>query len=176
MNKAVSSSDASIDDTVRGELVQGDIRVVSGSVLAGRTASGPAEGYLGRYHLQISALAENRRREFLGWLAPGRNQYSATRAFASSLTRPSAFALTTASHGPVRPNVPIGSYVRVMPFDIEPVFLLRALAIGDLEQAEALGALELEEEDLALCTFVSPDKHDYGALLRNVLDQLRKEG
>ena len=72
--------------------------------------------------------------------------------------------------------VPIGMYERIMPLDIIPTFLLRALEIGDLERAEKLGALELDEEDLALCSFVCPGKQDYGEHLRKVLDQIHKEG
>jgi Na+-transporting NADH:ubiquinone oxidoreductase subunit A len=71
--------------------------------------------------------------------------------------------------------VPIGSYERVMPMDLMPTFLLRALATKDLERAEALGALELDEEDLALCTFVDPGKTEWGPLLRDMLERLRKE-
>jgi Na+-transporting NADH:ubiquinone oxidoreductase subunit A len=56
-----------------------------------------------------------------------------------------------------------------------PTFLLRALLTGDVEQAEALGALELDEEDLALCTFVCPGKHDYGPLLRRALERIERE-
>ena len=70
--------------------------------------------------------------------------------------------------------VPIGAYERVMPMDILPTFLLRALITGDVERAEALGALELDEEDLALCTFVCPGKFEYGPLLREMLDAHRE--
>jgi Na+-transporting NADH:ubiquinone oxidoreductase subunit A len=63
-----------------------------------------------------------------------------------------------------------------MPLDILPTQLLRALLVRDVESALALGALELAEEDLALCTFVCPSKYDYGPVLREVLDQLEKEG
>ena len=70
----------------------------------------------------------------------------------------------------------IGLYERVMPMDIIATYLLRALSVGDLEQAERLGALELDEEDLALCTFVCAGKNDYGPHLRQVLDTLEREG
>jgi len=67
-------------------------------------------------------------------------------------------------------------FERVVPFDILPTFLLRALAAGDYEQAERLGCLELAEEDVALCTFVDPGKIDYGPLLRSNLDRIYHEG
>jgi len=167
---------AALDELMEGELAPGDHRVVSGSVLAGRKAMGEIEGYLGRFHLQVAALAEGREREFLGWLAPGRDKFSITNAFASAFHRRRRYALTTTTHGSIRPMVPIGAYEAVTPMDIEPTFLLRALLTGDAERAEALGCLELDEEDLALCTFVSATKYDYGPMLRSVLDQLQKEG
>ena len=72
--------------------------------------------------------------------------------------------------------VPVGNYERVMPLDILPTQLLRSLIVGDTEQAQLLGALELDEEDLALCTFVCPGKTEYGSLLRERLTQIEKEG
>lgn len=84
--------------------------------------------------------------------------------------------MTTALGGGRRAIVPIGSYERVMPLDILPTFLLRALEVDDVEQAEALGALELDEDDLALCTFVCPGKGDYGSMLRRNLTIIEKEG
>ncbi|MCP4640088.1 MAG: NADH:ubiquinone reductase (Na(+)-transporting) subunit A, partial [bacterium] len=80
------------------------------------------------------------------------------------------------TNGGERAMVPIGSYERVMPMDIMPTFLLRALAVNDIERAEQLGCLELDEEDLALCTFVCPSKYDYGPILRRNLDIIEKEG
>ena len=72
--------------------------------------------------------------------------------------------------------VPIGTFERVMPMDILPTFLLRSLLVGDIEQAEKLGVLELDEEDLALCTFVCSGKTDYGPVLRRNLAMIEKEG
>ena len=167
---------AALDDITAGELNPGDVRVISGSVLAGRTAAGPIFGYLGRYHQQIACLQEGRNREFLGWLAPGKHKYSTIPIYTSSLSSGAAFNLNTSLNGSHRAMVPIGLYERVMPMDIEPTFLLRALIVGDLEQAELLGCLELDEEDLALCTFVCPGKYEYGPILRQALDRIEKEG
>jgi Na+-transporting NADH:ubiquinone oxidoreductase subunit A len=83
--------------------------------------------------------------------------------------------MTTALNGEPAAMLPLGSFERVMPLDILPTPLLRALAVGDTERALDLGCLELEEEDLALCTFVCPSKLDYGALLRRTLLQIEKE-
>ena len=166
---------ANTTELTDGQLTEGENRVVSGSVLSGRTAKGPL-AFLGRYHLQISALAEGRKRELFGWLWPGFNKFSVKNVFASSLTPGKRFAFSTALHGSDRAIVPIGSYEKVMPLDILPTFLLRALAVDDVEQAEALGCLELDEDDLALCTFVCPGKGDYGAMLRRNLTIIEKEG
>jgi Na+-transporting NADH:ubiquinone oxidoreductase subunit A len=166
---------AHTDELVEDELVDGESRVVSGSVLCGRKAEGPL-AFLGRYHLQISVLAEGREPELFGWLRPGLDRYSVKNTYASSLLPSKKFAFSTAAYGAGRAVVPVGSYEKVMPLDILPTFLLRALAVDDIEQAEALGCLELDEEDLALCTFVCPGKGDYGALLRRNLAIIEKEG
>lgn len=167
---------ASTDELVAGELQDGENRLISGSVLAGRRASGDQLGYLGRYHQQISVVREGRDREFFGWLAPGLNKFSTINIFLSRLLPGKKFAFTTSTHGSRRAIVPIGMYERVMPLDILPTFLLRALVMGDVEQAEELGCLELDEEDLALSTFVCPGKNDYGPYLRQVLTTIQNEG
>ena len=167
---------ASIDEIVDGELVEGDNRTISGSVLSGRTAAGEIHGYLGRYHNQVSALREGREREFLGWMSPGLNRFSTINTFVSALIPGKKFALSTSTNGSRRAIVPIGMYERVVPMDIEPTFLLRALMMKDVERAEELGCLELDEEDLALCTLVDPGKNEFGPYLREVLSILEKEG
>jgi Na+-transporting NADH:ubiquinone oxidoreductase subunit A len=166
---------ASIDELVGGELVPGEQRVLSGSVLDGRIASGDVHGYLGRHHLQVSALPEGRRREMFGWIAPGRDKFSLWGVVAGHFAKGAGLPLTTTTNGGKRAMVPIGGYERVMPMDLMPTFLLRALIIGDIERAEALGCLELDEEDLALCTFVCPGKIEYGPLLRAMLDRIERE-
>jgi Na+-transporting NADH:ubiquinone oxidoreductase subunit A len=166
---------ACIDDLVRGQLTDGENRVISGSVICGRTAVPPNQ-FLGRYHLQISALREGRDQEFLGWQRAGFDKFSITRAYAGTLRKDKRFPLTTNLNGGARAIVPIGAYERVMPMDILSTHLLKALIVGDTESAQALGALELDEEDLALCTFVCPGKYDYGSILRRNLAQIEKEG
>jgi Na+-transporting NADH:ubiquinone oxidoreductase subunit A len=152
-------------------------RVISGSVLHGHRAMGSRFGYLSRYTNQISCLNEDNKRRFMGWLAPGFDRFSITRAFGSALRGSSArYDFTTTTHGGHRAMVPIGLFEKVMPLDIMPTFLLRALLMDDLERAEALGCLELDEEDLALCSFVSPGKEDYGPALRRNLFEIWKEG
>ncbi len=167
---------AATTDLVADQLSPGENRVISGSVLFGRTAEGPV-AWLGRYANQISVVPEGRDREFLGWQMPGFDRFSITRVFASSLFGGGRkYDFTTATHGSHRAMVPVGVYERVMPLDILPTFLLRALEVGDTDQAQALGALELNEEDLGLCTFVSPGKTEYAPLLRRSLTIIEKEG
>jgi Na+-transporting NADH:ubiquinone oxidoreductase subunit A len=151
-------------------------RVISGSVLSGRTALGAVSGYLGRYHQQISVVPEQRERVFLGWLTPGASAFSITNLFLSRLTPRRRFSLGTSTNGSPRAIVPFGLYERVLPMDLIPIYLLKSLVMGDVERAEELGCLELEEEDLALCSFVCPGKIDYGPHLRSALSILEKEG
>ncbi|QSX29142.1 Na(+)-translocating NADH-quinone reductase subunit A [Shewanella cyperi] len=166
---------ASIEQLAAGEVQPGNVRRISGSVLNGRTASGP-QAFLGRYHLQLSLLEEGTEKEFIGWMLPGANKYSITRAFLGHLSPSRLFNMTTSTGGSDRAMVPIGNYERVMPLDILPTMLLRSLLAGDTDGAVALGALELDEEDLALCTFVCPGKYDYGSYLRSCLDTVEREG
>lgn len=166
---------ASTNDLTAGELEGDDNRVISGSVLAGSTAVGP-HAYLGRYHNQVSALAEGREKELLGWVAPGSDKFSVTRSFLAHLNPKKLFNMTTSTGGSDRAMVPIGNYERVMPLDILPTLLLRDMLSGDSDGAQTLGCLELDEEDLALCTFVCPGKYVYGEVLRDILTTIEKEG
>ena len=157
------------------ELHEGENRVLSGSVLNGTHAIGP-HAFLGRFHLQVSVLKEGREKELLGWVAPGRDKFSITRTTLGHFLKKKLFNFSTDTHGGERAMVPIGSYERVMPLDILPTVLLRDLLAGDTDSAQALGCLELDEEDLALCTYVCPGKYEYGPVLRRVLTQIEQEG
>ena len=167
---------ADIGQLIDGELEGDGNRVVSGSLLNGRKYVEGPEGFLGRYHLQLSVLAEGGERELLGWQAPGFNKFSIKRAYASAMNKTKLFNMTTDTGGSKRAMVPIGMYEHVMPLDVLPTFLLRSLIVGDTEQAQALGALELDEDDMGLCTFVCPGKYDYGPILRKNLAQIEHEG
>jgi Na+-transporting NADH:ubiquinone oxidoreductase subunit A len=170
---------AALDELMRGELVDdAPVRIVSGSVLDGRTAGDDTTAFLGRHHRQVSALHEGGERELFGWITPQPRRFSLWSVvaghFAGRFGRP--LPLDTSVNGGDRAMVPIGSFERVLPMDLMATHLLRALAVGDAEQAVALGALELDEEDLALATFVDPGKTEWGPLLRRVLDRVEKEG
>jgi Na+-transporting NADH:ubiquinone oxidoreductase subunit A len=168
---------ASIDALVAGEVRAGvRARIVSGSLLSGRAANGPEEGYLGRYHQQVSILREAEERHFLRWIAPGARRFSSLPIFLSRWLPRGACEFDTDENGSPRAIVPMGQYERVTPMQLLPEILTRALASEQIEQLEALGALELDEEDVSLWTFVCPSKIDYGALLRQALARLEAEG
>ena len=158
-----------------GQLLDGDNRMISGSVLGGRNVHAPT-AYLGRYHNQVSVLLEGRQREFMGWLSPGVNKHSNLGIYVSSFFGRKPLAMTTNTNGSERAMVPVGSYETVVPLDVLPTQLLRSLIVGDTDMAQALGCLELEEEDLALCSYVCPGKYEYGPILRDNLTRIEKEG
>ena len=166
---------ANLDDLMSGEVKDGSQRIVSGSVLNGHTAEGP-HAFLGRFHTQVVVLGKGEEKYALGWIWPGKEMHSVTRAYLGHVTPKKKFAMTASTNGSERAMVPIGNYERVMPLDVIPTLLLRALVSGDIETAQELGCLELDEEDLALCTYVCPGKYEFGTALRKVLTTIEKEG
>ncbi|MFV9273787.1 Na(+)-translocating NADH-quinone reductase subunit A [Klebsiella oxytoca] len=166
---------ASLDELLEDELLDDENRIISGSVLSGTHACGP-HAFLGRFHLQISVVKEGREKELFGWVMPGKDKFSITRTTVGHFLKRKLFNFSTDTNGGERAMVPIGNYERVMPLDILPTILLRDLLAGDTDSAQALGCLELDEEDLALCTYVCPGKYEYGPALRSVLTQIEQEG
>ena len=166
---------ASLDELLEDELLDDENRIISGSVLSGTHACGP-HAFLGRFHLQISVVKEGREKELFGWVMPGKDKFSITRTTVGHFLKRKLFNFSTDTNGGERAMVPIGNYERVMPLDILPTMLLRDLLAGDTDSAQALGCLELDEEDLALCTYVCPGKYEYGPALRSVLTQIEQEG
>ncbi|HDW0093381.1 TPA: Na(+)-translocating NADH-quinone reductase subunit A [Enterobacter hormaechei subsp. steigerwaltii] len=166
---------ADLTALLAGETKEGENRIISGSVLSGRHATGPM-AWLGRFHLQVSVVPEGREKELFGWVLPGAEKYSVTRTTLGHFLRRKLFNFSTSTNGGERAMVPIGNYERVMPLDILPTVLLRDLLAGDTDGAQALGCLELDEEDLALCTYVCPGKYEYGPVLREVLTRIEQEG
>ncbi len=166
---------ASTDELMAGEIsASGDHRIISGSVLDGRRAFG-AMAYLGKFHQQVSVLKEGTEREFFGFVMPGMEKFSLTRLFMGSLLGKKNFSLTTSTGGSERAMVPLGTYEEVMPLDILPTQLLRALLVSDFDASIDLGCLELDEDDLALCTFACPGKYEYGPYLRQMLTRIEAE-
>lgn len=165
------------------------VRTISGSVFGGRTKA-EMRAHLGQRHLQITQLAEGNQRDFLGWMGPGFSKFSVTNVFASKWPPPrfitdalpflpqpqDRYKFTTSTEGSHRAIVPIGGYEKVMPLDLEPAALLKSLCVGDTEELQRLGALELAEEDLGLCTYVCASKNEYGPMLRESLTTIEREG
>jgi Na+-transporting NADH:ubiquinone oxidoreductase subunit A len=166
---------ANLEELTAGELKPGFNRVISGSVFGGRTAQG-AFAFLGRYHNQVSCLSEGNEREMLHYLRAGVNKHSVLNIFVSKLARTKLFNFTTTTNGSPRAMVPVGNYEEVMPLDILATQLLRSLIVGDTNMAQQLGCLELDEEDLALCSYVCAGKYEYGPILRDNLTSIEKEG
>jgi Na+-transporting NADH:ubiquinone oxidoreductase subunit A len=165
---------ASLSELTANE-IESDCRVISGSVFAGRTAFEPVD-FLGRYHVQVSVLPEDSERRLFGYLSPGTQRHSVLPIYLSKWLGEKNIRFTTSTNGSPRGMVPVGSYERVMPLDILPTQLLRSLLVNDIETAINLGALELDEEDIALCTYACPGKYEYGPVLRGLLTQIEKEG
>jgi len=165
---------ANVHDLVHGDLSAGDVRVVAGSVLNGHRAVDWA-AYLGRYDTQITVLQEGTPREFLSFMRPGFGKFSAARAFAGKLLGKD-YRFTTSQNGSPRAMVSTGSFEQVMPLDILPTPLLKALLVRDTDGARELGCLELDEEDLALCSFVCNGKYNYGPHLRKNLHEIEVNG
>jgi len=166
---------ANLSDLLKGETEGDNLRVVSGSVLNGHKADGPHD-FLGRFHNQVSVIGEGDEKHLFGWIWPGKEMHSITRAFLGHIFPKKRYAMNASTNGSDRAMVPTGNYERVMPLDILPTMLLRDLCAGDLDSSIALGCLELDEEDLALCTYVCPGKYDFGPILRDVLTTIEKEG
>lgn len=165
---------ASLGDLLKDEYEGKDNRVISGSVFNGHHAK-DTFNYLGRYHNQISLLKEGKERELLGWGGPGLEKFSVKPSFISKLLPAKLFDFTTSTHGSPRAMVPTGNYEDVMPMDILATQLLRSLITKQTDLAQKLGCMELDEEDLALCTFVDHGKVDYGTILRDNLTIIEKE-
>jgi Na+-transporting NADH:ubiquinone oxidoreductase subunit A len=156
-----------------GGLKDGENRIISGNVLTGNKIS--ADGYLDFYDSQLTVIPEGHEYEFMGWLAPGFNKFSMSRAFFSWLTPNKKHELNSNLHGEERPFVITGEYEKVLPMDIYPVQLLKSILIEDVEMMEKLGIYEVVEEDFALCEFVCTSKIESQDIIRRGIDIIRKE-
>ena len=166
---------ASMSDLTEQDLA-GDAptRLISGSILSGRAAT-DTTSYLGRYARQITILEEDHNQNLFGWIRPMAHKFATQPVLGSAFTR-KLFDLTTNLNGGRRAMVPTGTFERLMPQDYLPTQLLRALLVMDTDMAQALGALELDEEDLSLVGFACPAKYEYGLALRDCLEKIEKDG
>ena len=156
--------------------IEGDdpVRLISGSILSGRAGEG-ADAYLGRYDRQITVIEEDKKQIPMGWIRPMVSKYAFQPVLGSAFAR-KKYPLTSNLNGGRRAMVPIGTFEKLMPQDFLPTQLLRAMLVMDTDSAQALGALELDEEDMGLVGFACPAKYEYGQALRDCLTKIEKEG
>ena len=168
---------ACVEELTAGKLLEGENRIISGSVLCGHICEGP-KAYLSNFSNQISVIREVNKddREFLNWLRPEIRKHSSLRMFLTSIFKNYKYNLTSAINGGFRAIVPVGVYEEIFPMNLMITQLLKAIVTEDTELAQTLGVLELDEEDLALCTYSCPSKYDYGLILRNILEKIEKDG
>lgn len=150
------------------------VRLISGSILSGRAGDGES-AYVGRYARQITAIEEDHKQIPMGWIRPMPSKYALQPVLGSALSK-KLYPLTSNLNGGRRAMVPIGTFEQLMPQDYLPTQLLRALLVMDTDSAQALGALELDEEDLGLVGFACPAKYEYAIALRDCLMKIEKEG
>ena len=166
----------SLDDLLKNEFLNNDpCRIISGSVLSGNIAEGKLS-FLSRYARQVTLIKEDKEKIPFGWIKPQPNKFSVMPVLISALRRAKLFNLTSNLNGGRRAMVPTGVFETLMPQDFLPTQLLRSLIVMDTDVAQSLGALELDEEDLALVTFACPAKYEYGSALRDSLKKIEKEG
>ena len=159
---------------VKEQNLKEPIRLISGDVLTGKTVENA--DFLGFYDSSVSIINDDVKRPFLGMLSPGssRTKYSLTNAFLSFGNK--AFNFTSSQNGELRAMVPLNAWEDVLPMDIYPNPLYRAILAQDIEEMEKLGIWECDDEDFALCSFACPSKIDVGGVVRDGLDLMEKEG
>ena len=168
-------SGASLTELTAGEFdADVPVRLISGSILSGFAGS-EVEAFLGRYARQVTVIEEDHKQIPLGWIRPMASKYAVQPVLGSAFSK-KIYALTSNLNGGRRAMVPTGTFEQLMPQDYLPTQLLRAMLVMDTDQAQLLGAMELDEEDLGLVGFACPAKYEYGLALRDCLTKIEKEG
>ena len=157
-----------------GDLLDENARYISGNVMSGRKIN--ENGYLGFYDRTLTVIPEIRKRILFGWLTPGLKEESFSRLFLSKLFSPKEYIKDTRIHGGKRAFIQTGEYEKVLPMDILPMHLVKSIMAEEIEDMLALGLLEVDEEDFALCSYICPSKIHFGSYIRHGLDILEKEG
>jgi Na+-transporting NADH:ubiquinone oxidoreductase subunit A len=163
----------SIKPLVDNNVKDGEHRYITGNVLCGNRIE--SDGYLGFYDYHVNVIPEGNYHEFLGWALPGFGKFSVSRSFTAWLNPAKKYSLDTNLHGGERAFVMSGQYEKVVPMDIYPVHLIKAIMVEDIDQMENLGIYEVDEEDFALCEFVCTSKINSQNIIRKGLDMMRKE-
>ena len=158
---------------INDNLTSENVRIISGDVLTGRSAS--SQDYLSFYDYSLSVISNDIKREFIGMLNPGSSssRYSLTPVFVSLADK--LFNFTSSQNGSHRAVVPINTWENVLPMDILPNELYRSILAKDIEEMENLGLIECDDEDFALCSFACPSKTDVSGVIRQGLNMLQEE-
>ncbi len=164
---------ANMGELVAGNLKAGNIRLVSGDVLSGSKKS--AQQFLNSFDDQVTAIGEGDYFEMFGWLLPLSLRPSVSKTFPNFLFPDYKFHADTNTHGEKRAFVVTGQYEEVLPMDVYPQHLMKAILANDIERMEGLGIFEVIEEDVALCEFVCTSKQPLQEILRDGLDTMREE-
>ncbi|MCF7824797.1 MAG: Na(+)-translocating NADH-quinone reductase subunit A [Candidatus Marinimicrobia bacterium] len=165
---------AHIRDLISEAITPGKQRVISGNVLTGKSIK--AAGFVGFYDDMITVIPEPDGRRFLGWMRLGMNANSFWRLYLSKLIPGKKFAPNTDMNGEERAFVSTGEYEKVVPMDILPVHLCKAILVEDIELMEKLGIYEVAPEDFALCSYICPSKIDFGRIIEQGILSMEKEG
>jgi Na+-transporting NADH:ubiquinone oxidoreductase subunit A len=164
----------SIQPLVNGNLKQDHVRFISGNVLTGQRIA--SDGFMGLFDDQVTVIEEGDSPEFMGWLMPSYPRPSISRTFLSALFPDTRHRANSNEHGEERAYVVTGQYERVVPMDMYPQQLIKAIMVKDFDRMEGLGIYEVVEEDLALCEFVCTSKQPVQEILREGLEAIRVEG
>jgi Na+-transporting NADH:ubiquinone oxidoreductase subunit A len=164
---------ASVDSLMKDNYKSDNVRVISGNVLTGKKIE--KDGYLGFFDNQITVIPEGDHYEMLGWLFPSyaRPTLSSTLPLSKFLKK--SFSVNTNPHGEPRAYVVTGQYEKVLPMDIMPQQLIKAVMAKDLELMENLGIYEVIEEDVALCEFVCTSKINVQQVLSEGLELIAED-
>jgi Na+-transporting NADH:ubiquinone oxidoreductase subunit A len=164
---------ASVSNMLKDNLKEGNLRFISGNVLTGSKI--PYNGFIGFFDSQVSVIPEGDHHRFLGWAEPGFDRFSSTRTFISSLFRDRKYVADTNYNGGPRAYVMTGEYEDVVPMDIFPQLLIKAILVGDFDRMENLGIYEVIEEDFALCEYVCTSKTEVQSILRSGIELMIRE-
>lgn len=167
-------SGAHIGELIQGETEQGHYRLISGDVLSGQKKS--ADNFINFNDDQLTAIEEGDYYEMFGWLLPGKPRPSVSRTYPNFLFGDATYSGDTNTHGEKRAFVVTGQYEDLLPMDIYPQHLFKAIITNDFERMEGLGIYELSEEDVALCEFSCTSKQPLQKILRTGLNSVQEQG
>lgn len=162
-----------IQHIIEDNIKEGKVRYISGNVLSGKQIT--KDGFLGFYDYQITVIPEGDQPELFGWASPGFDKFSVARTFFTWLQPKRKWRISSNTHGGERPFVITGEYDKVLPMNILPVHLLKAIIIEDIDLMEQLGIYEVAEEDFALCEFVCTSKIEVQSIIRKGINVMIRE-